>query len=130
MKRRINQGQAIRTIFGRARDPDRAAGCVALRQPVRVQQRLAGFAPCLEPALERLGLDARLPEPGGGALADIAAVAAIDDHALAGKAVRPARDGLEFHSPCGRQYALAQFAVIAGTNVDQHRRAGQTDDTG
>jgi hypothetical protein len=65
--------------------------------------RLVGFAPCLEPTFKRLGVDACMPKPSGGSLADIAAVPAIDDYASAREIARPRRDGLGFHLPGCRQ---------------------------
>jgi hypothetical protein len=91
--------------------------------------RLVGFAPCLEPTFERLGVDARVPKPCGGSLADIAAVLAIDDYASARKVVRLGR-GLGIHLPGCRQRVPVRTAVITWTNVDKHRRARQADDTG
>jgi len=92
--------------------------------------RLVGFAPCFEPTFKRLGVDACVPKPSGGSLAEIAAVLAIDDDASAGKIVRPGRDGLGFHLPGCRQQVPARTAVITWTNVDEHRCAGQANDTG
>jgi hypothetical protein len=92
--------------------------------------RLVGFAPCLEPTFKRLGVDAGMPKPSGGSLADIAAVLAIDNYASTGKVVRPGRYGLGFHLPGCRQQVPARIVVITWTNVDKHRRGGQADDTG
>src|SRR5882762_3604488 len=64
-----------------SRDPSRPAGFVAFREPVRAEMRLVGFAPCFEPTFKRLGVDACVPKPSGGSLAEIAAVLAIDDYA-------------------------------------------------
>jgi hypothetical protein len=92
--------------------------------------RLVGFAPRLEPAFKRLGVDACMPKPCGGSLANIAAVPAIDNYASARKVVRPSRDGLGFHLPGCRQQVPARIVIITWTNVDEHRGCGQADNTG
>ena len=91
-KRRISQGQAMRSIFGRARvtqtvrpRPSRA-GSLAARN-----ERQAGLRPGLEAARQRLGRHALVPEPGGDALAQLLSALADDDRGAARELRRPVR---------------------------------------
>ena len=59
MKRRISHGQAMRSTFGRARVTHTVRPCcVAGRQLVRADQRLAAGLPGLEAAFQGLRVDA------------------------------------------------------------------------
>ena len=73
----------------RARHPDGAALLVARRELVGADQQLAGLFPGLEAALERLRLDAAVPEPGGRAFAELLAFLADNDDGLAPVVRRP-----------------------------------------
>ena len=76
-KRRISQGQAMRSTLGRARVTQTVRPLrVARRQLARVDQRQLCSLPALEPALQRLGLDAELPQPGRRALREFCAALA------------------------------------------------------
>ena len=86
MKRRISQGQAMRSIFGRdARDPDGAAARVALRNLVGGNGRQLRLLPADLAAFELFGGDAVVAEPGGRAFAELLALVADDDDGLTGK---------------------------------------------
>src|ERR1700761_8921230 len=69
-KRRISQGQAMRSIFGRARDPDNAPLMVAGRQVIRPNKQPGGPAPGIEAAFEIFGACASSTQPRGNALTE------------------------------------------------------------
>jgi hypothetical protein len=118
-------------LWPRSRNPCCPTGFVTVWQSVRAQLQLVGFAPSVEAARRRFGVDACLPQPSGGSLADIAAIPTIDNYVSARKAMRPIRCGLGVHSARGRQQAPLSVAsvTIDWTNVNQRRCAGQANDT-
>ena len=75
-------GDAI-DLRPRARHPHGAALLVARGQLLGAHQQLAGRLPGLEPAFQRLRVDALVPQPGGDALAELQALLAGDDDAAA-----------------------------------------------
>jgi hypothetical protein len=84
MKRRMSQGQAMRSILGRARHPDGAATTIAFGNHLGGNRRLLCLGPAKMATLERLGGDAVLTEPGGGPLAEFLTFSADHNDGLAG----------------------------------------------
>ena len=129
-KRRISHGQAMRSIFGRAR----------VTQTVRPASSRGGIfsvftsgAPCLAPgfkaAFERLGARALVAQPGGDALAELQALLADDDDALAGEVGGPVRNGPEI-APCAPGRRRGSASKSSGTRTSMMVGAvGQADET-
>ncbi len=83
-KRRISQGQAMRSILGRARVTQTVRPCASRGGSFAAgHQRQAGLRPGLEAALEAVGRHAGVAEPGGDALAELQALLADDDRRTA-----------------------------------------------
>ena len=89
MKRRISQGQAMRSIFGRSRVTQRLGPALGSNHPVRRTIGSARGDIGVHAAFQDAGLDALLPEQSGGQLADIVAVRAEDDRRGACIVARP-----------------------------------------
>ena len=122
-KRRISQGQAMRSIFGRAR----------VTQTVRPSRsRFGSFAcgtsgsfacsPGLEAAFEHFGRRAGLPQPGGRAFAELQAPLADDDRLT--PAIARAHSAEAFVRAARRAGNKARIGgkVLVGADVDEHRR--------
>jgi hypothetical protein len=104
MKRRMSQGQAMRSIFGRARVTHTVRPFSSREgKLVGADEHFSRLAPSLEAAFERLRLDALVAHPGGNALAQLQALLAHDDHAFTGIFGRPDRYLLERPAHCARQ---------------------------
>ena len=78
-----------------ARHPHRAALLVTGRQLVGANQRLAAGLPGLEPAVQRLRVDAFVAQPRRGALTELQAPLARDDDIAPGIGGGPLRDSAE-----------------------------------
>jgi hypothetical protein len=113
-----------------AGDPDGAALGIARRQLGGLDERLAGGAPGLEAALQRLGVDAGVPEPGGRALAQLQALLADDDGGLAAVFVLPGVRACEVAPAGAGLEARVGGPVLVGTYIDEPRSAGQANETG
>ena len=131
MKRRISQGQAIRSTFGRAaRHPDRAAIVIAARHLIGLDQKPLGFAPSIKSTLKAFGGNALVPQPGGNALRELLSLLADDDYLLVGELTRPSSDCFEVPLHGGRQQARVGVIVFVNANIDDGRCIWQTDKAG
>ncbi len=91
-KRRISQGQAMRSTLGRARVTQTVRPCGSSgRHLVGGDQRQAGVAPAFEAVFQAVGRHAGVAQPGGDALAQLGAFLADHDGGMAVELVRPGR---------------------------------------
>src|SRR5262249_22360720 len=114
----------LRTI---ARHPDRAAFIVARRQLVGANQGLTSFLPGLEPAFQRLCVDALVSEPSGRALAQLFPALAHDNHALAAVVRCPAADGTVIAPQRTRHQPWIDTVVVVDAHIDDSRRVREAD---
>ena len=128
-KRRMSQGQAMRSIFGRARVTQTVRPCrVARRQLGGRDERQAGFAPASMPPSSAIGGDARMAEPGRDALAELQALLADDDGGAAGEVLPPSADGSAWerrHEP-GMQPRIGG-EILVGADIDEGGASGRAD---
>jgi hypothetical protein len=83
----------MRSIFGRARDPDNAPLMVAGRQVIRPNKQPGGPAPGIEAAFEIFGACASSTQPRGNALSEREPAPADHYDGAARIAARPGHDG-------------------------------------
>ncbi|MHC2521622.1 hypothetical protein ACVMHW_007504 [Bradyrhizobium diazoefficiens] len=127
-KRRISQG-AGDTVDLRPRPghPDGASLGVAGRQLAGVEERQLGLLPALETAVERLGLNAKLAEPGRGALRKLGAAQAGDDDGAAREGGAPVGNVLVAEPDGAGDQPPVGGKVLLGPHVDQDRSVGRAD---
>ena len=124
-KRRISQGQAMRSIFGRDRVTQSVApsasrggmrssgtsGSPAARQAAWPPSRISAPAP-------------GAAQPGRDALAPGVTLGAEDDRRPAGEGRRPVGDGLRRPAARAGNQPRVGGGVLVGPHVDQDRRVG------
>jgi len=108
----------------------RAALLIARWQLVGADQQFAGFAPTLEPALERLRLDAGVAKPGGRTLAELLSFLAHDDDGLAAVVRRPLLNGPVIPTRGAWQQASIGSIVVVDADIDQRRALRRADQAG
>ncbi len=90
MKRRISQGQAMRSIFGRARVTQTVRPCViTVRHMIGAHQQAACLHPGFETPFEAFGARAGVAQPGCDTLAEFLPALADDDDGLASIVLGP-----------------------------------------
>ena len=94
MKRRISQGQAMRSTFGRARVTHTVRPFSSRGGSLSVRTSSSpAFFQASKPPSERLRVDALVAQPGGRAFAQLLAALANDDDASCRVVLRPSSDG-------------------------------------
>ena len=119
----------MRSIFGRARDPDSASARIAFRHLVGGDGRQIGLLPGDVTAFEAFGRDVVVAEPGRRALAELLAPLADHHDGLAGVAARPVLDvAMGVADRAGNQPWI-RVEVLVDADIDQDRRVGRAKQT-
>ena len=130
MKRRISQGQAMRSTGSAARDPHRAAFVVARRQLVGADERLIGLLPGFETTFEGLRVDAVVPQPCGSSFAQLLPALANDDDAFAEVVLAPGSDTPMIPPQRARDKSRIRAIVVIDAHIDNRWAVRQTDKLG
>ncbi len=88
-------------------------------------QRHRRIAPGLEATFQRLGLRARMAQPGGRALAELQTLLADQGDVAPREAARPLRDIAVGAADGGGEEARIGGGIFIGTDIDQHGASGR-----
>ena len=121
-KRRISHGQAMRSIFGRARVTQTVRPCASRGGSLDFRHERQLAAPGVEAALERLGGDADVPQPGGDAVGELL-TAMADDYDRATCEFPPPIGGLSIVT--SHRAGVSRWSAAESSSVRTSMRAGR-----